>query len=50
MDPCGLARAGISDNGTEQIGWLFILFSGTGIKGQVMIMKGGEFRTDKTNI
>lgn len=50
MDLCELARAGISDNGIEKIGWLFVLFSSTGFKRQAMIMKGSKFRTDKTNM
>lgn len=44
-----LTRAGVSDSGIEKMGWWLILFSGSGIKGQATIMKGSEFRTDKTN-
>lgn len=50
MDLCVLARADNSDNSTEKIRWLFILFSGAGIKGQAVIMKGSKRGADEINI
>lgn len=45
--PVWLTRAGVSDSGIEKMGWWLFLFRGSGIKGQAMIMKCSEFRTDK---
>lgn len=44
-----LIRAGVSDSGIEKMGWWLFLFPGSRIKGQAMIIKCSEFRTDKTN-
>lgn len=47
-DVCGYQEQ-VFQTGIERMGWWLILFSGSGIKGQAMVMKGSEFRTDKTN-